>query len=1039
MSWTIKLSFTGGDETYTILSEGFGLKELVGEKGEHASQSVSVSIKSTAATASLLTETAKFVPAFIYDNNSNLVYQGVVRPYISTSVQHKNEEPLQLEIIDFTETLHIRICQDLSSYTDNSIDYSGVILVDDPKSNISLQNLVSYLFTLAGYTGAITWVPAESRSVEYFVLSDGDYMDEVIADLLYEYNLDYRFTTSGVEIISTDLSTTVTGTISSLINRLKVSRDDDTVDGVIVNYGDYRTAEHQRILYESYKKTWSVLKGDNIWETFSGYLYNHKKTYTAPTAGVRNYQFDLSAWQNDGGKVVALSNFDWGSSLRSNLGGYHTVHHDLESLKDNGARAYVECDTGFAGGWGYKIWCDADITYLANTSARCGYYGTDPDTISTSYIGNYTNAKALADNHFKRLKSSAVKYTFGSLSSFAVGRFYTLTESDVSSISSKIRIISREYDPTSGIYSYKAEGADDITITDTISTLEERDRSEVSDSNPFRVDLSYNVVNSAADSIIVTMQGYDAENADTLALYLNGTQVSSTRQTTLAGSAFAGGENTLEARAYYTGYADYQVAYAYVTRYYTDSEVQQIALTDNSSHIDVYASETLVEYTVRNASSKTVHLYANLVNVTGTTSWTINGVSYPAADGLIEFDYTFSTGTSGDFVFVCSAGGYTGTVTITRFSTDQVVYGGFHASDPTDITYIDGDFYFNTTDTQVYRYDGSSWNQVDSSDDEWQEMAACVVGDASFDDNADIATTSIVTLYVKNLAVNKIVANYLFTHNITVGDGTGLAGSGFRFRAHAYDSSGNKLATPLFDVMYDDQKIFEVVPSTGIIYFGSGFWYDPSDLAIHTANDNVLISSDGRLVAQNADIANGSFSGEIDTSSFSAKAGSGGTTYTSSGSITTTPTSSSASTAQKMAFYNEVMGYLEAMEAQGASIFGNGRIPCSLSGDSGNFYSYISAAKNSTVGAYTVSGFVFSKGAGTGSDYAYSIGVNYFSDGSYRLTFTNGSAQPSLISGTLSITIGAGQIFKFKNLPVSSAGLESGQIYVSNNTLMIVP
>ena len=227
--------------------------------------------------------------------------------------------------------------------------------------------------------------------------------------------------------------------------------------------------------------------------------------------------------------------------------------------------------------------------------------------------------------------------------------------------------------------------------------------------------------------------------------------------------------------------------------------------------------------------------------------------------------------------------------------------------------------------------------------------------------------------------------------------------------------------------------------SSGIIYFGKGFWYDPSDMAIHTTNDNMLISADGRLVAQNADIANGSFSGEIDTSSFSAKAGSGGTTYTSSSSITTTPTSSSASTAQKIAFYNEVMGYLEAMEAQGASIFGKGRIPCSLSGDSGNFYSHIAAIKNATIGAYTASGFVFSRGTGTGSDYAYSIGVYYYSDGSYRLSFTDGSAQPSLISGTLSITIGAGQIFKFKNLPASAAGLESGQIYVSNNTLMIVP
>lgn len=776
MSWTIKLALTGGDQTYPILAEGFELKTLVGEKGEHATQSVSVSIRSTAATAALLTDTAKFIQAYIYDNANTLVFHGVVRPYVSTAVQYNKEDPLQLEVMDLTETLHIRVCQDLSSYTENAIDYSGVILVDDAKSNESLTSLVSYLFNLAGYTGTISWIAAESRTVEYFVLEDGDYMDEVIAQLLYEYNLDYRFTTTGVEIFPTDLATAVTDTISGLINKMKVTRDDNTTDGVVVNYGDYRVAEHVRILTEDYTHHYDLFSGEDLGYHYDDYLYNKKQKSSAPTAGKRNYSFNLSAYQQNGDKVVALGNFDWGSSLHKNAGGYHTVHHDLESLKYGGARAYIECDTGFWGGWGYKLWCDADVTYLATSTARCGYYGTNPDTITTSFVGTYTKAKALADNHYKRLTSSAIKYTFESRTSYLVGRFYTLTESDVSSLSSKIRILSSAYDPTTGIYKYKAEGADNIAITDSISTLEANDRESSAESSPFRIDVSQSTVNAGTDSIIVTMQGYHAENADSLVLLLNGTQVSTTRQTTLAGSAFAGGENTLEARAYYTGYADYQGAQAKVIRYYTDSEVQQIALTDNSSHIDVYASETLVEYTIRNASSKTVHIYANLVNVTGTTAWTLNGSTYAAAAGLIEFDFTFNTSTSGNFVFVCTAGGYSGSVTIARYSIDQEIYAGFYAADPTDITYIDGDFYFNTTDTQVYRYNGSTWVQVDSSDDEWQEMAACVVGDNSFDENADLDAASIVTLYCKNIAANKATIKRLFSKDINVQTGGYIRG-----------------------------------------------------------------------------------------------------------------------------------------------------------------------------------------------------------------------------------------------------------------------
>lgn len=103
-------------------------------------------------------------------------------------------------------------------------------------------------------------------------------------------------------------------------------------------------------------------------------------------------------------------------------------------------------------------------------------------------------------------------------------------------------------------------------------------------------------------------------------------------------------------------------------------------------------------------------------------------------------------------------------------------------------------------------------------------------------------------LWAKNfVAQNAVIAN-LISRNLQVGDGDGTTGSGFRFRAKAYDADGTKLTNPVFDVYFGDAMLFSVDPATGNIYFGTGFWYAPSDTAIHSANDNVVIGSGGDIV-----------------------------------------------------------------------------------------------------------------------------------------------------------------------------------------------
>ena len=97
----------------------------------------------------------------------------------------------------------------------------------------------------------------------------------------------------------------------------------------------------------------------------------------------------------------------------------------------------------------------------------------------------------------------------------------------------------------------------------------------------------------------------------------------------------------------------------------------------------------------------------------------------------------------------------------------------------------------------------------------------------------------------KLVAIDAFIKN-LQAQNLKAGAGTGVAGSGFRFRAQT-DSVGDGTNVPVFDVYYDDSQLFKVAISTGKIYFGENFWYDPDDGAIHTPDDRFIINSNGQL------------------------------------------------------------------------------------------------------------------------------------------------------------------------------------------------
>lgn len=158
----------------------------------------------------------------------------------------------------------------------------------------------------------------------------------------------------------------------------------------------------------------------------------------------------------------------------------------------------------------------------------------------------------------------------------------------------------------------------------------------------------------------------------------------------------------------------------------------------------------------------------------------------------------------------------------------------------------------------IYEYRGPNWRLVDLSNPSNSSKGLNSLA-ALLEDGTDVQdSTAALYGWFKNLVAQNAIFQNLVARNLQVGDGDGTADSGFRFRARDYDQFGNKLTTPQFDVYFNADMLFSV-DSSGKIYFGRNFYYDPSYNsgagAIRSTNDNVIINAAGQIITNNATIS----------------------------------------------------------------------------------------------------------------------------------------------------------------------------------------
>ncbi len=471
-----------GENTYTteILREGYIENYNCGEAGKHATSSISCQIRPTlsdgTSLANLILKTDGYISTVIKDGDAT-IFSGVIRPFIETSSSVAFEENLELEIMDYTETMHLYVWE---ASTDGSKEGR---IYPDVKKNTNLPDLLEYLFGLCNKSVDKASIP--STAIPYFKLNSGEYLDTVISTLLQEFEIDYKWSALGVaEFFYTFPDDTQSkGTINTAIDELSTTRSDDTSDGLRLNWKTYKIERGKTLLnynsgniqFSNFPWTAAATLEGKFW---SGKMHDKEFNTDAqmPSGNLWNWNLSQTGIRVNGERALTKDDvlfvetkLDW-ISIR--LLDEEDVSYSgiLESYDINGMRFWINYNGRFnvnldfydgSKGWTWAFDVIGNIGYATDSSQSYAVTGSNPENLTLKYRMAESEetyiSSDFAKKYYTRQKLSKVQYSFSSLSSYEIGAFYSLVD-PVAGRTSLVRIISKKKD-ADGIYSYKAEGA----------------------------------------------------------------------------------------------------------------------------------------------------------------------------------------------------------------------------------------------------------------------------------------------------------------------------------------------------------------------------------------------------------------------------------------------------------------------------------------------------------------------------------------------------------------------------------------------------
>ena len=540
MSYVVKLHFTSGDKTYSVLRDGFDLGDQVGAKGRHATQSCRLRIRSAEASALFLQETALFVDAALCERSGNtdtVLFEGVVRPYQTVSAKNATEDNFSFEIMDYTEILKIKSFES-ENFTDKTLGW-----------------VVSHIYSLADLDPDLSY-PAEMENITLaFPILDADKygnIADLLSAILFEFGYDYKFTPGTCSIFRTYLSSSSGLSVASIKNQLKVQRDDNWTDGIRVKYGVAGICRKIPIA------NWMEDISDLQW-----WRYALPWSYSTSSGHVtRTVPYDLSRWNKKPAELKE-EHILYASNLNVPYDPYCTILSLTAQARSIAVEFSWDKTVNYlwgnvTGGQMPNITVYGDIVYALPGDYEEQISGEKPDEFTLVFCQSTDLAKAFAEREYKRAKVAPLTYSFQSLTHYAAGSFVRLTDT-VIGIDVPVRILSCSRD-ANGVYTVKAESADYLGMSVTTQDLRMRDVIELSNSLYLTADKASVVetesVTVKAEGSILDVLDSEGSTGFSLTWQLNGTDKpawTGMRTVTVPADDLDAGENVFTFKVSYNG------------------------------------------------------------------------------------------------------------------------------------------------------------------------------------------------------------------------------------------------------------------------------------------------------------------------------------------------------------------------------------------------------------------------------------------------------------------------------------------------------
>lgn len=532
MTWTVEIL----DKRYTMLA-GSSVKWACGELGKHRTSSMTAVVRDLSLAAALISRDG-LVDAVIR-KGEDVVFTGVIRPYVSISSKYDQTDELELEVLDYTEKMHVKVLERVEGVQEQA----GCIFTETMDGLKICTGEGSLIYKLASKAGvAIASAPTVDVILQRFELKAGEYLDDALSSLLYEYLLDYRFDASGKMVIyQTSPDTAHTSTVSSFFGSFTIQKTDDPKDGAVVSYDKYLTVNDYKIgEWSDSKFTLAILSGYD-----AGFFDAAGKKVTWDLSGLGDKQ-----------KAVRISNV-WASGWSSGqiIG---TPSVSVDSWDKQGAAISTSGGGWYYAGtvnWGAKIY--GDITYLYSEKSSVGYTGKDTESYAARYIQRTEDAVRLVEAIRKR--NAAKSVSFSTYEDLEIGTFVRIDEAKVTGLESKIRITQKSYDVITGLYSYTAETVGTVAIAPPDISTEVEVQDPATDLGPFleiRADRTQVLQEESDVDIHVSASGYGLDRYGlSVSFFLSNNSIPSSdgRTLTISKRQLQLGINTIEGVVVHNG------------------------------------------------------------------------------------------------------------------------------------------------------------------------------------------------------------------------------------------------------------------------------------------------------------------------------------------------------------------------------------------------------------------------------------------------------------------------------------------------------